>query len=376
VWRCFIITPAQELSRHLSLLILFGVLAACSAATTATDTPSSVSDQSLPSRLETFLTKRSKESGFSGSVLVAREGRVLLSNGYGEADRDKKIPNTAKTKFRIASITKQFTAMAVLLLQARGKLNVQDRVCSYISNCPTAWETITLHHLLTHTSGLPNYYTSPDWVFFQATPMAPSDITAHFMDKSLDFQPGEKWNYSNSGYVLLGTIIEQVSGMTYGAFIKENILDPLMMADTGYLDDIEGLAVGYATENTTTPANFEDMSGLYASGGMYSTVGDLYLWDQALYTDKLIPRDLRDKIFTSYAMMTDGSGWGYGYGWTVGVLANHRMVGHPGRIEGFSSLNTYYPDDKVVVIVLSNQRDPPAYDIGYQLAKYFVFGSK
>jgi CubicO group peptidase (beta-lactamase class C family) len=362
------------------------VLAACSAPSsttatvssppTATDTLSAPSDQDIISTLDTFLTNRAKDSSFTGSVLVAREGRILLSNGYSESDREKKALNTARTKFRIASITKQFTALAVLILQARGKLDVQDRVCAHISNCPPAWETITLHHLLTHTSGLPNYYTSPDWVFFQATPMTPSDIIATFIDKPLDFQPGDQWSYSNSGYVLLGSLIEQVSGMTYEAFIRENILVPLKMTDTGYLDNTEGLAVGYATEYSTTPANFEDSSGLYASGGMYSTVGDLYLWDQALYTDKLIPKDLRDKMFTPYAMMTDGSGWGYGYGWYIGELANRRMVGHSGRIEGFSSLNTYYPDDKVVVIVLSNQRDPPAYDIGFQLAEYFVFGLK
>ena len=364
---------AHKVSWHLSLLTLFGVLAACSAPATTTATPSA---QDISSRLDDFLTKQTTERSLSGSVLVAREGKLLLNNGYGEADREKKVPNTARTKFRIASITKQFTAMAVLILQARGKLGVQDRVCAYILNCPPAWEAITFHHLLTHTSGLPDYYSSTDWRTFQATPMTPSGIVAHFMDKPLDFQPGEKWNYSNSGYTVLGTLIEQVSGISYEAFIKENILDPLKMEDTGYLDNTEGMAVGYATANSTTPADFEDASSLYASGGMYSTVGDLYLWDQALYADKLIPKDLRDKMLTPYLPMSNFAGFSYGYGSMIGEIAGRRAVGHAGRIEGFSSLNMYFPDDKVAVVILSNQRDPPAYDIGIRLAKYFVFGSQ
>jgi CubicO group peptidase (beta-lactamase class C family) len=199
--------------------------------------------------------------------------------------------------------------------------------------------------------------------------MTPSDIIAYFKDKPLDFQPGEKSNYSNSGYIVLGRIIEQASGMTYEAFLQANIFLPLGMTDSGYLDKVEGLAVGYANANdAVTPADFEDMSGLYASGGLYSTVGDLYLWEKALYRDILIPQDLRELMLTPYATIPFTDEYKYGYGVFIGETANHQMVGLMGRINGFSSINTYYPEDKVTVIVLSNQRDVGIHAIAVQLA--------
>jgi CubicO group peptidase (beta-lactamase class C family) len=344
------------------LLVLITALAACTSP-----------DQETISGLDAYIT----DARFTGSVLVAREGTILLSKGYGQADRDKKIPNTEQTKFRIASLTKQFTAMAILILQSQGKLNVNDSVCDYVSSCPSAWQTITLHQLLTHMSGIPDYYSSPDWVSYQATPIAPSELIEHFIDKPLDFQPGAMWKYSNSGYEVLGTIIEQVSGTSYESFIKDNILNPLKMKDTGYLEHAGVLAVGYPDAYTTQPDDFEDPSTLFASGGLYTTVNDLYLWDQALFTDKLISKDLLDKMFTPYVSVPDMAGitvFGYGYGWFIGENKNHRMVIHTGRIEGFIALNSVYPDDKVIVIVLSNQRSENV-GIGIQLAN-IVFGDE
>ena len=353
-------------SKCLLLFLLITTLAACNAfsstppsvagppAPTAKATLTALSDPEIISRLDTYFTNLA----FTGSVLIARDGKILLQKGYGEADRAQKIPNTERTKFRIASVTKQFTAMAILILHSQGKLDLQDRACDYLSTCPPAWQTITLHHLLTHTSGIPDYYSSPDWVIYQATPVVPSEIIDHFIDKPLDFQPGEKWNYSNSGYEVLGAIIEQVSGTTYETFIKENILVPLKMTGTGYLENTDGLSIGYAGAYTTLPANFEHPSTLFASGGLYSTVNDLYLWDQALSTDKLIPKDLSDKMFTPYISIPDMgriTRIGYGYGWLIGEIKNHSMVFHTGRIEGFSAINAVYPDDKIIVVVLGNQ---------------------
>jgi len=384
-------TPVREISKRLSSLLLITVLTACSAPSTtpatATSRPitsatmispptpatarSDPSDQEIVSRSEDLLNNMI----FDGAVLIARDGRVLLSKGYGEADRQKRLPNTAQTKFRIASNTKQFTSTAVLILQAHGKLNVQDHVCIYISNCPAAWKTITLHHLLTHTSGIPDYYTSPDWTAFQSTPITPTGVMSHFIDKPLDFQPGERWKYSNSGYTVLGVIIEKVSGLTYEEFVKENILAPLNMTDTGYLDNPGGMAVGYTDATTTSQADFEDASGLFASGGLYSTVEDLYLWDRALYTDKLLPQDLWQKMFTPYVSVPNMDGFGYGYGWEIGQIANHPVIAHMGRINGFSSFNTYYPDSKVAIIVLGNQQNESVFYIGEQLAR-IIFGAE
>jgi len=373
-----------KVSKCLLLLILITTLAACNAfssthptvasppAPTAKATLSALSDPEIISRLDTYFTNLS----FTGSVLIARDGKILLKKGYGEADRIKKIPNTERTKFRIASVTKQFTAMAILNLQSRGKLDLQDSVCAYISTCPPAWQTITLHHLLTHTSGLPDYYSSPDWAFYQATPMAPSEIIEHFIDKPLDFQPGEKWNYSNSGYEVLGTLIEQVTGTTYETFIKENILLPLNMIDTGYLENTDDLSIGYPDAYTTLPASFEHPSTLFASGGLYTTVNDLYLWDQAVFTDKLIPKDLSDKMLTPYISVSDMgiyTGFDYGYGWFIGEIEDHRVLFHTGRIEGFTAINYVYPDDNVIVVVLSNQWTMSVNP--FQLAD-FLFGDK
>lgn len=364
------IALTSKVSKHLFLLMLMVALAACNAIST---TPTMTANQEIASRLDAYVTN----AGFTGSVLVARNGIVLLSKGYGQADRNKKIPNTEKTKYRIASVTKQFTAMAILILQSRGKLDLQDSVCNYISTCPPAWQTITIHHLLTHTSGIPDYYSSPDWTNYQATPMVPSELIEHFIDKPLDIQPGAVWKYSNSGYEVLGTIIEQVSGTSYESFIEENILNPLNMKDTGYLKNAGDLAIGYPDAYTTQPDDFEDPSTLFASGGLYTTVKDLYLWDQALFTDKLISKDLLDKMFTPYVSVPDMVGitvFGYGYGWFNGENKNHRMMFHTGRIEGFGSLNSIYPDDKVIVIVLSNQRSQDV-RIGIQLAN-IVFGDE
>jgi CubicO group peptidase (beta-lactamase class C family) len=338
-----------------------------------TATSSFPSDQHIIFKAGTYLSKLTKARLFSGSVLIARNGKVLVRKGYGEADRKKHVVNTAQTKFRLGSNTKQFTAMAILILQARGKLNVQDRICTYFSRCSTAWQKITLHHLLTHTSGIPDFTSFPDFKITMRSPSSPTETIARFKDKPLDFQPGEKFSYSNSGYVVLGAIIEQASGKRYEAFLQENIFVPLQMVDSGYDHNNGDLAIGY--RNQTNLADFIDMSIPYAAGGLYSTVEDLYRWDQALYTDKLIPKNLRDKMFTRMAPLQDTSGFGYGYGWGIGKEGDRPVVSHIGGIKGFSSSIARYPNDKVVIIVLGNREDVNSGDIGVQLAK-IVFGEK
>ncbi|MGV0028515.1 serine hydrolase domain-containing protein [Phormidesmis priestleyi] len=331
------------------------------------------SDQDIISKADTYLSKLTKARLFSGSVLIARNGKVLVRTGYGEADREKHVANTAQTKFRIGSMTKQFTAMAILILQARGKLNVHDRICTYLSECPATWQKITLHHLLTHTSGIPDFTRFPDFQTTQGSPSSPTRTIARFKKKPLDFQPGEKFSYSNSGYILLGAIIEQVSGATYEAFLRDNIFVPLQMVNSGYDHNNSDLAVGYR-DQTSVPADFIDMSIPYAAGGLYSTVEDLYRWDQALYTDKLIPTNLRDKMFTPFALMPDSGGLGYGYGWGIGKEGNHPIVSHEAGVNGFHSVIARYPNDKIVVIILGNRQDMNLFEMRTQIAK-IVFGA-
>lgn len=339
----------------------------------ATTTLASPSVQEIISTTDTYLSELAKARLFSGSVLIARNGKVLVRKGYGEADHQKHLVNTAQTKFRLGSMTKQFTAMAILILQARGKLNVGDRICTYLSECPTPWQQITLHQLLTHTSGIPDFTSFPDYKTSQGSPSSPTQTIARFKDKPLDFQPGEKWSYSNSGYVVLGAIIEQASGKTYEAFLQENIFVPLQMVDSGYDHNKGDLAVGYRDQ--TNLADFIDMSIPYAAGGLYSTVEDLYRWDQSLYTDKLISKNLRDQMFTPLALVPNSGGFGYGYGWGIGKEGDHSVVSHAGGINGFNSAIVRYPNDRFVVIVLGNREDVDTSRICVQLAK-MVFGEK
>jgi len=334
------------------------------------------SDQDIISKADTYLSQLTKARLFSGSVLIARNGKVLVRQGYGEADHEKHGANTAQTKFRIGSLTKQFTAMALLILQAQGKLNVHDRICTYLSECPVTWQQITLHHLLTHTSGIPDFTSFPDYQTTQGSPSSPTQTIARFKDKPLDFQPGEKFSYSNSGYVVLGAIIEQTSSATYEAFLRDNIFVPLQMVNSGYDHNNGDLAVGYR-DQTSVPADFVDMSIPYAAGGLYSTVEDLYRWDQALYTDKLIPKNLRDMMFTPFALTSDRNGlrYGYGYGWGIGEEDNHLLVSHEGGINGFHSVIARYPNDKIVIIILGNRQDMNLFEMRTQLTK-IVFGEK
>lgn len=339
-----------------------------------TATSSFPSNQQIIFKANTYLSKLTKARLFSGSVLIARNGKILVREGYGEADREKHLVNTVQTKFRLGSLTKQFTAMAILILQAQGKLNVHDRICTYLSECPTLWQKITLHHLLTHTSGIPDFARFPDYLTTQGSPSSPIQTIARFKDRPLDFQQGAKFSYSNSGYVVLGAIIERASGATYEAFLRDTIFAPLQMVNSGYDNNNGDLAVGYRNQ-TSVPADFIDMSIPYAAGGLYSTVEDLYRWDQALYTDKLIPKSLRDKMFTPFALIPNGGGSGPGYGWFIGREGDRPVVSHIGGIQGFSSSIARYPNDKVVIIVLGNREDVSSGDIGVQLAK-FVFGEK
>jgi CubicO group peptidase (beta-lactamase class C family) len=321
-----------------------------------------------------FLNRLVENGAFSGAVLVARGDQVLLSKGYGFADRTSKIPNTPPTKFRMGSITKQFTAMAILILQADGKLNVQDLICNHIPDCPPPWQTITIHHLLTHTSGIPNFTNFVDYGLTKATSSTPEEIIARFKDKPLDFPPGEGWGYSNSGYIVLGYIIERVAGTSYEDFLQQNIFTPLELHDTGYDHNRKDLAIGYR-DSSTIKADFVDMSIPYASGALYSTVLDLYRWDKSLDTAKLIPQDLQEQMFTAQASIPDSAEASYGYGWVITQILGHQVFQHRGDIVGYSSYITHFPDDRGTIIVMSNQQNVDSVKIGSVLAEK-LFGEK
>jgi len=288
---------------------------------------------------------------FMGSVLVAKGGTIILEKGYGFANLEWQIPNSSDAKFRLGSITKQFTAAGILLLEDRGKLRTDDLVKKYMPDAPAAWERITIYNLLTHTSGIPSFTGFPDYTASKVMPITPAQLVAKFRDKPLDFPPGEKFQYSNSGYALLGYLIEKISGRTYQDFLQENFFKPLAMANSGYDSHATILhhrASGYsAGANGRVNADYIDMSVPFAAGGLYSTTGDLWRWEQGLFGGKVLSSACLHKMITPFK-------GGYACGLTVDTRNGRTMIEHSGDIDGFDTDLAYYPDEKLAIVVLSN----------------------
>ena len=302
---------------------------------------------------------------FMGSVLVASGNDVLLSKGYGSANLEWEIPNSASTKFRLGSITKQFTAASILLLEERGKLTVNDPVKKHLPDAPAEWDKITIFHLLTHTSGIPSFTDFPDYQSTEAFATTPEKLVARFRDKPLEFAPGERMNYSNSGYVLLGYLIERISGESYESFVQKNIFTPLAMKDSGYDSNsavIARRAAGYEpSPNGPTNAGFIHMSIPHAAGALYSTTEDLLRWEQGLFGGKLLSQESLQKMTTPFKA-------DYAFGLVVRTEKGRKVIEHGGGIEGFNTSLAYYPEDKLTVVVLGNLNGSAPDQIATQLA--------
>jgi D-alanyl-D-alanine carboxypeptidase len=314
-------------------------------------------DAAVARQADALLTDAARRQMFRGSALIARRGTVILSKGYDWADIASRVPNSAGTRFRIASITKQFTAMAILQLQEQGKLRVHDHVSAYLPNTPAAWHAITLHHLLTHTSGIPDYTNLPSYDAASIRTLTPLQAVNLFRDQPLEFAPGTRWKYDNSGYQVLGYLVTLLSGISYAEFLQRHIFTPLRMADSGYDVNHPSLplhATGYAS--WTTPAGYIDMSVVFADGSLYSTVGDLYRWDREVTSTHptIVSGESLRQMFTPWVSTDASHTLSYGYGWFIGKEGGHRFIDHSGDINGFISDNGFFPDQKVTLIVLSN----------------------
>ncbi len=327
--------------------------------------------QQIVVKAEEYMNAAVKVNRFSGSILVVRDGKLLISKGYGMANLELDVPNKPQTIFRLGSLTKQFTAMAIMILQERGKLHTNDPICNYLSDCPIAWQSITIRNLLTHTSGIPNYTSLPNFLQTMQLPVTHANLVERFKNMPLESTPGEKFKYTNSGYYLLGMIIEQVSGKSYASFLQENIFVLLGMTHTGYDSHnrlIKYRAGGYELQdNSIINASYIDMSIPFAAGALYSTTEDLLLWDQALYTEKLVSRKVLAEIFTPFKDR-------YGYGWIIAKRFDRQMIGHDGSINGFFSSIIRFPSDHVTAIVLSNNQNAPSGEISSSLAA-IIFGA-
>ena len=330
-------------------------------------------ESSKAQKIHELISSYAEEGKFNGSVLVAEEGKVIYKSGFGYANHEWSIPNQPDTKHRLASITKQFTAMLIVQLAAENKLDLNAPISTYLPDYPKdKGDEITIHHLLTHTSGIPNYTSFRNFRKLERNFYQPKELIQLFADSTLLFTPGDRFDYSNSGYVVLGVIVEQVSGKRYEEVLKEKILAPLEMHNTGYDHNstvLKNRASGYSKMGRRyRNSKYVDMSTPFAAGALYSTVEDLYLWDQSLYTEQLLPQNYLDLIFQKH-IPTDRQFYDYGYGWEIGLIdigSTHKQVQsilHSGGINGFNTLITRMPENKSSVILLSNTGGAPLYRI-------------
>lgn len=308
-------------------------------------------------KLDEFITAYNENCTYkySGSILVAKGSEILLDKGYGMANYEENVPNKPDTVFAIGSLTKSFTATAIMQLQEKKLLNVNDPISKYIDGNKRG-DDITIHHLLTHTSGLKR-----DGLVLGSSevPLKKNiDFINQANEAALMFEPGEGYSYSNAGYVILAAIIEKVSGKPYHDYIKDHILIPLKMTHSSLgMDDsyVQNQAVGYNiltdAPRKLTLTNFSCITG---AGNIYSTVEDMYKYDRALYNEKLLSKESLDKMFATY------STGHYGYGWGVSERFGHREISHQGHIDGYYSSMIRFPDDDLVLIFLCNNADSTA----------------
>lgn len=356
------------------LTALLGFTVAVSGFQRATPDAATISLQA-----ERYLQAQADAGFFSGAVLIARRGEVVFARGYGQVDVANAAPNGVDTRFRIASATKIFTAAIVLKLEEQGLLSVADPVCEYIAPCPSAWSGINLHHLLTHTSGIPEYtidtrfVLNPEFTRASQSPRTPEQLIDLFRDAPLTFAPGERYNYVNSGYVVLGVVAEKVGGKPYNVLLDELILTPLGMKDTGVDRGRRpplGHARGYVPDGMRdVEAPYMDMSWVFGAGNLYSTAKDLLKWDRALYGDRILSQATRQRMWTA----DRGE---YGYGWQVMPARNgfsRPLVFHAGGLHGFASDYLRYADEGVTIVILSNLGNAPMLPISRDLSA-IVFG--
>ena len=315
-------------------------------------------------RMEQVIQSYVTAGTFMGTVLVARDGAVIVDKAYGKANLEWDVPNTPDTKFRLGSITKQFTAAAILLLEERGKLKVDDRIKTYLPDQPMAWDRVTVFNLLTHTSGIANFTALAEYGPAKTRATTVDATLATLRDKVLDFGPGEQMNYSNSGYLVLGSIIERVSGQSYEKFVADNFFTPLGMNDSGYDSNslvITRRASGYIKSPAAyVNAPYIHMSVPHAAGALYSTTRDLLKWDQALFAGKVVSKASLQRMTTPFKN-------DYGFGLTSSLEQGRRVIAHGGGIDGFNTQMSYYPDTRTVVIVLSNVNGQVPGALGAQL---------
>jgi D-alanyl-D-alanine carboxypeptidase len=327
-------------------------------------------------RVDDYLKTEMDQHRIPGLALViVQDGKAIKTAAYGLANLELNVPVKPETVFEIGSVTKQFTAVGILLLAQEGKLSVDDKLSAHLANVPSAWTNVTIRHLLTHTSGIKSY-TGLDG--FQLTKhLTQSQFIRAIGREPLEFAPGDSWKYCNTGFSLLGYIIENVSGQNYWDFMSERVFQPLdMNATTNRLPGliIPNRASGYEQTNQVHINRDYDLTEVFSAGAIASTVGDLAKWNAALDGEMLLNAASKAQMWTP-AKLNDGKPTKYGFGWFVDTVEGHRNIGHGGSTSGFSATIQRFPDDKLAIIILTNTDEQIATTLAKKIATFYFAGT-
>ena len=312
--------------------------------------------QNIEKEVDAILSEQYEHNGPGATALIYKDGEVIYRKGFGYANLELDVKMQPEHVFEIGSITKQFTAIAILMLEEQGKLKVEDEITKYIPDYPTNGKTITIHHLLNHTSGIKSYTAIESFREQARVDFTPTELIDVFKNQPMDFDPGEQYRYNNSGYVILGYIIELITGESYEAFVQKNFFDKLGMKNTHYGSHekiIKNRAYGYQNRDGYVNADYLSMSLPYAAGAIISNVDDLLIWQKALNNHELISKETYEKAING-SSLNNGDYIGYGYGLQAGRIQGSKSITHGGGIFGYTTQGIYLPDEDVFVSVLTN----------------------
>lgn len=328
-------------------------------------------NKELVRHFDALLNKAFPADEPGAAVLVARKGEILYHKAFGVASLELKVPMSAGNVFEIGSITKQFTAVAILMLVEEGKLSLDDDITKYLPDYPTHGHHISIHHLLTHTSGIKSYTELAKWPAEWRRDFTPLEMIDFFKDEPMDFAPGERFLYNNSAYFILGYIIEKASGLTYEDFIEKKIFQSLEMAESRYghkSELVRGRAVGYSSQGSNyVNAPYLSMTQPYAAGSLMSTVGDLYKWNRAVHQHRLVSASSLARAQTDHTL-NNGDPIGYGYGWGISNIQGAKSIEHSGGIFGYVSNGIYLPEEDLYVVILCNNDGKNVSEISSRMA--------
>jgi CubicO group peptidase (beta-lactamase class C family) len=341
----------------------------------ATGLAHKVYPQDINKNIDEMIRKQYLPDGPGTAVLAAKEGEVIYRKAFGMANLELGVPMQPEMVFEIGSMTKQFTAVSILMLMEQGKLSLDDEITKYIPDYPVQGQKITIHHLLTHTSGIKSYTSMEEWAPLWRKDMEPLELIDVFKNQPMDFAPGEKFLYNNSAYFILGYIIEKASGMTYESFIETNIFKPLQMNDTYYGSQsriIRNRAAGYQKgENGFNNAEYLSLTQPYSAGSIMSNIDDLLKWMTAIEENKLVKKESIDKAFTNYTL-NNGTPIHYGYGWFLNEIKGSPTIEHGGGIFGYTTNGIWLPEENVYVVMLTNRDDVGPDEISAKIAALVI----